>query len=743
MSDNACIRPKVYDLLKNATACNPGLYLDKFTEPGDQEGQKRQLNEWPKRSATHDAAFEQGKAKRNDMLKGINAKRWTRSTSAPLALHLSRSTPLENAGICLHPVYGFAYLPGSGLKGMAHAYACTVWLPSEAKDESDEEKKKIWDRVINVFGAAPSKWIDNPKAKKDEGPGLVQEAEKALGVTLLPTEPAERKRVLSEWNRAGSVVFHDAWPTSWPKVVIDIVNNHHNDYYEGKDEPGDWEDPRMVYFPAIAKDTEFEFALSPRSSSCDSAQVIKDACEWLNGALTHLGAGAKTNAGYGGFAPLEGESAALPDGAPFERFEATLELVTPAFLAGANQKEEDCDLRSATLRGLLRWWWRTLHAGYVDVQTLRKMESVVWGNTERAGGVKVMVEKEDSRIPHDNWSVRQNSGLGYLTFGVNGLQESAKRHWHEAGTKWKVTMVAKGTVFLEDSKSVEVSAKDALDQAKAALWLLCHYGGVGARSRKGFGSLSEVVVADTFDQVKYSQIAREFRCLLAKALPTITREEAMPSGSSSIGLAKLECLVIEDTTTTFTDPLDALEALGRAYKSFLMERQNRELSSSLGLPRTGKSDARYASPVHFHWFTGQEKKLCLRAIAFPNAFGTRLSCTSEENTLFLKGFLAHVTREIGVSEDIGGASENRIQKRSETQTRELKPHQIVKVILLEEKTKKGGWKAKLADGEKSGHIVNSSDLPPESKAGDRLELSINSVSSTDGSIAFRYSSTKT
>ena len=33
-------------------------------------------------------------------------------TVTPLTMHLARASALENAGLCLHPLYGFAYLPG-------------------------------------------------------------------------------------------------------------------------------------------------------------------------------------------------------------------------------------------------------------------------------------------------------------------------------------------------------------------------------------------------------------------------------------------------------------------------------------------------------------------------------------------------------------------------------------------------------------------------------------------------------
>ena len=45
------------------------------------------------------------------------AHTWSQATSGRLTLHLARASALENAGLCLHPLYGFTYLPGTGLKG--------------------------------------------------------------------------------------------------------------------------------------------------------------------------------------------------------------------------------------------------------------------------------------------------------------------------------------------------------------------------------------------------------------------------------------------------------------------------------------------------------------------------------------------------------------------------------------------------------------------------------------------------
>src|SRR5262249_54848217 len=147
--------------------------------------------------------------------------------------------------------------------------------------------------------------------------------------------------------------------------------------------------------------TAFRFAVAKRRSDVEE-ELLTAAREWLTLALLDEGAGAKTAAGYGSFrlADRQAREPDRPAATPRRaQWTATLELATPAFLAGANQAAEDCDLRPATLRGLLRWWWRTLHAGYVDVATLRRLEAIVWGDTRVGGAVRVTVEPEGPITP--------------------------------------------------------------------------------------------------------------------------------------------------------------------------------------------------------------------------------------------------------------------------------------------------------------------------------------------------------
>lgn len=65
-----------------------------------------------------------------------------------------------------------------------------------------------------------------------------------------------------------------------------------------------------------------------------------------------------------------------------------------------------------------------------------------------------------------------------------------------------------------------------------------------------------------------------------------------------------------------------------------------------------------------------------------------------------------------------------------------KPGDRVEAALLEERTKKGGWKARHEPSGLAGPVQNTGDVPATAKAGDRLTLVVASVTARE--IAFRF-----
>ncbi len=657
---------------------HPGLFLDKYAETYLPDAREVKFSEDVQKPVVdaltkmakqppNGLSMEQLLEQRMTSLSTINAHTWTATTVGPLTLHLARGSTLENAGICLHPMYGFVYLPGTGLKGMAHSYASEVWMATQ------DDKTKAWNQICEVFGWAPSPWLNDLANRHEMQP--------------------------PKGSASGQVVFHDAWPTTWPKLIVDILNNHHSKYYQEGEAPGDWESPVPVYFLAIGPNQGFSFAISPRRY--DTLEELQHlACEWLLGALTHEGAGAKTASGYGYFqinsdveqlcqkkANATWEAAKAKEARA--EFNSVLELVTPAFLAGATQSDkEGCDLRPSTLRGQLRWWWRAMHSGFVSVDVLRKMEALIWGDTEEGGAVRIVIEHDPNSPPvvipcplkqigtnrRDQAVLETNRGflwknnipegprfstqpLLYMAYGMDEMRtgdESSRklRNCVLPGAQWRVRLIARKAKF--DGR--EISASSLLDQAKVAMWWFCRLGGAGSRSRKGFGSFRDPTEFDNegFEGGRYSSKGEQFRTKECKLPMT----EFDPNLAESPSLKQMSILGRSlnlsqsgypwvDQLTSWTNPWYAIDKLGDAAQKFAQAQKKTghgkhcPAKRNLGLPRKihgplprplnhqkhwtppqeleGVYGDRFASPVFYHVGKSHQNTLLVRVAAFPTS----------------------------------------------------------------------------------------------------------------------------
>jgi CRISPR-associated protein Cmr6 len=754
---------------------HPGLMLDKYVESWDADAPAKKLSEAVQRPAVDAVAALSRKepdglrladllARRSRLLDSLGAARLSGTTTGPLTLHLARASALENAGICLHPVYGFVHLPGSGLKGMARAYAETVWLPTRP------DGRTAWGQIEAVFGWAP-------------GCDIIGKDERGRP-RLKPWRPGTAKsHGEGDAASAGSVVFHDAWPEKWPPLIVDILNSHHNGYYQKSEPPGDWDDPVPVYFLAVPAGQMFSFAVSRRRDDVPEEHFAL-AGQWLAGALMHLGAGAKTATGYGAFRLEQAtehaaQASVCDDSATWkaacangtrEECEVTLELVTPAFLAGASQTVEDCDLRPATLRGLLRWWWRTLHVGFVSTADLKKMEAAVWGDTAAGGAIRVTVEATAPVTPlrFDRPSIaRQNQlpsppnqkttqGLTYHSFGMddNKTEGGEKRHvqrWYLApGTRWRVRMLARPGHML----AAPVRAAIVLDQARAALALLCRFGGVGAKSRKGFGSFADAPKLAPMSLVACRQSAVAFREEVGLGKPKFD-----PRYAKSFCLE--EVLPWEEIPLGWTNYWLALDQVADVAQRFAQQYKHRLEKKALGLPRNMRPPVngqfragrhvnkdRHASPAWYHFGRDGNGNLVLRVTAFPAKELPDEQASRRflgELLDFLRGEVPRRAKEHaerGKKPPVNGPGASAGPSGSTAPAPKpaaVKSGDRVKAVLVAEKTKAGGWKARHDGTGLVGPVVNTTDVPAEKQAGDEVELIV--ISDNPRNASFRYPTT--
>lgn len=167
-------------------------------------------------------------------------------------------------------------------------------------------------------------------------------------------------------------------------------------------------------------------------------------------------------------------------------FKIELRAVRPVFCRGRD--EAAAEPRPPSLKGLLRWWYRAWHPEAVASQannpTSPWSEPRIMGGTGPGMGQSAFLLRieSDSLPKAQSWWRPSTTGYAYLGFPF---------HQRSQGEQKDHRFLPEGTTFT----AVNVIRRDDEEVARgliAAWWLFAHFGGLGARSRRGFGSLSIV-----------------------------------------------------------------------------------------------------------------------------------------------------------------------------------------------------------------------------------------------------------
>ncbi|WP_431768794.1 type III-B CRISPR module RAMP protein Cmr1 [Salinibacter sp.] len=146
----------------------------------------------------------------------------------------------------------------------------------------------------------------------------------------------------------------------------------------------------------------------------------------------------------------------------------TLKTITPLFLRGPDG--ETPELRPPSFKGMLRYWWRALHPMPVD--RLREAEAERFGSGGDAEGGQSPIRL---RLDH------------------SGLSEDRYKPVPRAGKNFRNRGFKPGEEF-DLVVTVGPRALGRQEEIDATLRLMLLLGGVGNRSRRGFGSLRLIAV---------------------------------------------------------------------------------------------------------------------------------------------------------------------------------------------------------------------------------------------------------
>lgn len=177
------------------------------------------------------------------------------------------------------------------------------------------------------------------------------------------------------------------------------------------------------------------------------------------------------------------------------RLVATYRLTTPMFCAGANQ--EAAELRPASFKGVLRFWYRALALGQYNGkwEDVRDAESRLFGST-RTGQAQVLLSlKVLEPIKEIPKHVKVEGGWAYLA--GQGLVKYIK---DAQGMLTQRPAIAPGLRF-EVTCLFRKPNENDLEAVRKSLLAVGLLGGLGARSRRGFGSLTLEKLEQTKDKV--------------------------------------------------------------------------------------------------------------------------------------------------------------------------------------------------------------------------------------------------
>ncbi|MBT1247060.1 MULTISPECIES: type III-B CRISPR module RAMP protein Cmr1 [unclassified Thermosipho (in: thermotogales)] len=159
-------------------------------------------------------------------------------------------------------------------------------------------------------------------------------------------------------------------------------------------------------------------------------------------------------------------------------------VVTPMLCYGADKKY-GLEIRAQSLKGVMRFWWRALN-GHLSIDTLRKKEANIFGG----------VGKDDGK-----------SKFSIKIVGVNGKTE------YEYVLPHKKTFKRKAFIPYETSFNVEMKFwkkdEELVTTIKDLFILISILGGVGRRTRRGFGSFKIIEInGENFDYEKYVDLEK-------------------------------------------------------------------------------------------------------------------------------------------------------------------------------------------------------------------------------------------
>lgn len=186
--------------------------------------------------------------------------------------------------------------------------------------------------------------------------------------------------------------------------------------------------------------------------------------------------------------------------AQIETEQLQIHVVTP--VVGGSSKpgkvNKEMPIRSGAVRGNLRFWWRaTRGASFTTAKELFAREELIFGSTNKASSIKIWVMCDSKSLITDQTTekyihpktereaTRLKSplrGVSYAAFPFNSPND--KHDFIKDPFSFNLHIE-----YAKPTQADGITKEELKKELHAALWGWINFGGVGARTRRGFGSL--------------------------------------------------------------------------------------------------------------------------------------------------------------------------------------------------------------------------------------------------------------
>ena len=259
-----------------------------------------------------------------------------------------------------------------------------------------------------------------------------------------------------------------------------------------------------------------------------------------------------------------------------ESFLIDAEVLTPIIMAGAETVSPK--LRTQSIKGLLRWWYRFYKASFVNsLDELKKAEAEIWGSTDRASLVKFQILSEPGSI-NDAYLCMNDQRPLPLSINPRVTYNRVKRKAFCPVNRFKFAIIFSPLCDTLKQKEVIIS-----------LWLLSMLGGIGARWRRGFGSIKLKINNQTeYEDFSFEYPANKIEEVLKTHLYNNTSQ--WTSFSSNFPILK-------NTKIYYLKPSNHRWNTWQQTMNDLRDEFYRAFKKKIGLSSIGSANPREASPL--------------------------------------------------------------------------------------------------------------------------------------------------